>query len=83
MARIFLKPATKDLKVPMPENGRFLPVDGAAVEQTQYWTRRMLDGDAVLTEAPAPKRKGSPAPEVEAVEKPAAHGKHKKDKKDK
>jgi hypothetical protein len=49
---MFVKPTHPDLLVanpdalaPMP---RHLPTDGAEVPDTQYWRRRIADGDVIL-----------------------------------
>jgi hypothetical protein len=48
---MYLKP--KDgLNVPDPARGDYLPAEGRQVEPTQYWQRRLNDGD--VTEASAP-----------------------------
>lgn len=52
MERIFVKPATPDLKVRKPVNG-YLLADGEMVNAESYWLRRMADGDVVGAEAPA------------------------------
>lgn len=53
---MFVKPASPDLKVanpqavaPMP---RHLPATGAEVPDTEYWRRRLADGDVVVARAP-------------------------------
>jgi hypothetical protein len=56
---MFVKPAP-GLLVPNPEAGkvlpRFLPMDGAEVPDTEYWRRRIADGD-VIASAAAPEKK--------------------------
>jgi hypothetical protein len=55
---MFVKPATPDLLVANPEARppmpRHLPAEGAEVPDTQYWRRRIADGDVIL--APAPEQ---------------------------
>ncbi|AOY00102.1 DUF2635 domain-containing protein [Jeongeupia sp. USM3] len=41
----------KGLQVPDPERGGFLAAEGREVEQTQYWLRRLNDGDVTLASA--------------------------------
>jgi hypothetical protein len=48
---MYLKPAP-GAQVPDPERGDLLPPDGREVQFTQYWQRRINDGD--VTEDPAP-----------------------------
>ncbi|MBI9079191.1 MAG: DUF2635 domain-containing protein [Pseudodesulfovibrio sp.] len=48
---MFVKPK-KDLKVRDPQTGRHLPSEGAGVEQTSYWLRRIKAGDVEKTKAP-------------------------------
>lgn len=43
---MFVKPAA-GLAVPDPERGDTLPPEGRNVEPTQYWQRRIADGDVV------------------------------------
>ena len=38
---------TAGRKVPDPDRGDTLPPEGREVEPTQYWQRRVLDGDVV------------------------------------
>ena len=53
---MFVKPAHPDLLVANPEAlppmPRHLPVEGAEVPDTQYWRRRIADGDVILAPAP-------------------------------
>jgi hypothetical protein len=58
---MFVKPATPDLLVanpdavaPMP---RHLPAEGAEVPDTQYWRRRIADGDVILQAQEEPTTK--------------------------
>ena len=50
----FIKPAREGLLVryPAPIRNRFLPAEGAEVPWTQYWMRRVADGDCVVTKPP-------------------------------
>lgn len=43
---MYIKP-TAGVQVPDPYNGGYLPPEGRVVEPTQYWLRRIADGDAV------------------------------------
>jgi hypothetical protein len=58
---MFVKPATPDLLVANPEAlppmPRHLPAEGAEVPDTQYWRRRIADGDVVLAQ-PSKRRTG-------------------------
>jgi hypothetical protein len=62
---MFVKPAHPDLLVANPEAlppmPRHLPVEGAEVPDTQYWRRRIADGDVTLAPAPEPQTKRSSA----------------------
>ena len=53
---MFVKPATPDLKVGNPEARppmpRHLPATGAEVPDTEYWRRRLADGDVVTARPP-------------------------------
>lgn len=55
----FLKPATPELVVRDPANGRALPADGAEVELNTYWVRRLRDGDVVEGTQPKASRKAA------------------------
>ena len=50
---MFVKPATPDLLVANPEAlapmPRYLAPEGADVPDTEYWRRRIADGDVVLS----------------------------------
>lgn len=46
---------TEGRQVPDPARGDTLPPEGREVEPTQYWQRRVIDGDVV--EASPEKRK--------------------------
>lgn len=43
---MFLQPID-GRRVPDPDRGDTLPPEGRKVEPTQYWQRRLLDGDVV------------------------------------
>lgn len=43
---MFVKP-TPGTRVPDPDRGDVLPPEGRTVEPTQYWQRRINDGDCV------------------------------------
>jgi hypothetical protein len=62
---MFVKPAHPDLLVANPEAlppmPRHLPAEGAEVPDTQYWRRRIADGDVTLAPAPEPQTKRSSA----------------------
>lgn len=56
--KMFIKPSSEDLLVRDPET--FLPLDkdGEEKPRTQFWNRRLRDGDVVLTQKPKkPKEK--------------------------
>lgn len=59
MERIFVKPASPDLKVRKPVNG-YLAAQGEEVNAEGYWLRRIADGDVVEATPPAEAQ----APEV-------------------
>lgn len=46
---MFVKPV-EGRKVPDPQRGDTLPAEGREVEPTQYWQRRVADGDVVEAE---------------------------------
>lgn len=53
---MFLRPASPDLIVPMPErNGARLPEQGQEVPNTPYWHRRLREGSVIEGKAPAEK----------------------------
>lgn len=57
---MFVKPARPELLVANPEAlaplPRHLPAAGAEVPDTEYWRRRLADGDVVAAKPPrAPK----------------------------
>lgn len=47
--KIKVKPK-EGLKVVMPDTSRDLPKEGAVVESSTYWHRRLADGDVTLVE---------------------------------
>lgn len=49
---MYLKP-NAGLNVPDPARGDSLPAEGRKVELTQYWQRRLNDGDVSEAAAPA------------------------------
>lgn len=51
MERIFVKPATPELKVRKPVNGHLAP-EGEMVNPESYWLRRIADGDVVQLDPP-------------------------------
>jgi hypothetical protein len=58
---VWLKPAD-GLAVVDPETGKNLPPEGALVENSKYWRRRLKDGDVLEAAAPvssAPVKKSS------------------------
>ena len=44
MPQRFIKPAQAGLVVRRPESGKLLPEDGASVEWSAHWQRRLDDG---------------------------------------
>jgi len=62
---MFVKPAHPDLLVANPEAiapmPRHLPAEGAEVPDTEYWRRRIADGDVILVPAAEPQTKRSSA----------------------
>ena len=46
---MFVKPV-EGRHVPDPQRGDTLPAEGREVEPTQYWQRRVADGDVVEAE---------------------------------
>lgn len=59
MKQIYLKP-TKGLRVPDPATGEALPIEGARVSPSAYWTRRLAEAD-VVTATPPKTQKGPKA----------------------
>lgn len=58
--RIFVQPKSPELKIKDPSNGRFLPVEGAEVNLTSFWVRRMNAGDVVEVRRAPPKPESKP-----------------------
>lgn len=54
---MFVKP-TPGLSVPDPARGDTVPPEGREVEPTQYWQRRIADGDVVEATAETPPASG-------------------------
>jgi hypothetical protein len=48
---MYVKP-TQDRLVPDPVRGDSLSLPGRSIEFTQYWQRRLKDGDVVTANAP-------------------------------
>jgi hypothetical protein len=48
---MFVKPAA-GLMVPDPERQNCLPADGDDVPDTEYWRRRLSDGDVIAAKTP-------------------------------
>jgi hypothetical protein len=54
MSKIYIKPATPGSKVHLEGKAReFLPEEGAEVERSVYWVRRINDGSVVEGKRPA------------------------------
>ncbi|HVL75311.1 MAG TPA: DUF2635 domain-containing protein [Noviherbaspirillum sp.] len=53
-----IKPAP-GRQVPDPERGGYLSAEGRTVEPTQYWLRRLFDGDVIEVQPSAKVRKGA------------------------
>ncbi len=55
---LFIRPTSKDIQVPIPPPGEgVLPEEGAEVEKSTYWLRRLRDGDVVKA---TPKKQAKP-----------------------
>lgn len=72
---MFLKPTSPLVNVPDPAQqgtpGYWLPAAGREVEQSMYWSRRLIDGDVVeaappAAETPANAPAAAPAPATAA-----------------
>lgn len=48
MTKVKVKPSKPGVLVRDPKNMRFLPADGAEVEMSSYWDRRIRSGDVVV-----------------------------------
>ena len=57
MKKIFIRPAI-DRKVRDPLSGSHIPEAGLEVEESSYWTRRILDGDVVVGRQVSEQPKG-------------------------
>ena len=57
MNKIFIRPAI-DLKIRDPLSGSHIPEAGLEVEESSYWTRRILDGDVVVGRQVSEQPKG-------------------------
>lgn len=68
MDRIFIKPATLEMKVRKPVNGH-LAAEGEEVNAEGYWLRRIADGDVIVS---VPAGQG---PDPEATKAQAAPAK--------
>ena len=65
--RIYVKPADPEQIVREPDMGLILPPEGAWVERTHFWIRRLADGSVVEAKPPAKTaRKSSRAAPAEA-----------------
>lgn len=49
---MYIKPVS-DYLVPDPDLGDTLPAEGRLVEATQYWLRRLLQGDVQQVDPPS------------------------------
>lgn len=52
---MYVKPS-EGRQVPDPDRGDALPPEGREVVPTQYWQRRLADGDVIESTAPAEPR---------------------------
>jgi hypothetical protein len=54
--KVLLKPANPDRDVPDPATRKAMPAQGVKVGKplSQYWLRRLRDGDVVMAELPTP-----------------------------
>ncbi len=64
---MFVKPKS-GLKVRDPQTRAFLPEAGAEAPQSLYWTRRVRDGDVVVS-SPQPAPAPAPMPAVQEARK--------------
>lgn len=71
---MYVKPVPGRI-VPDPEMGGYLLPEGREVAKTQYWMRRVRDGDVVVISpppaAPAPAPAPTPVPEPAPAPAPA------------
>ena len=70
MPKIFVKPSNADFKIKDPETGLVLPAEGAEVADSQFWLRRVRNGDVTMGE-PA-KLEMKVEPETVAPKEPAS-----------
>ena len=61
MEKFYVKPAAADLLVHDPVSGEKLPANGAFKPRSQYWLRRLAQGEIVET-TPPPERAPAKAP---------------------
>lgn len=66
MSRLYLKPGFPGAVVRDEHTKRPLPEDGAWVNDTPYWRRRMACGDAALAESTAVPARSAPADKEES-----------------
>jgi hypothetical protein len=59
MSKIRIRPTSEGLLVPIIGGG-YLPAEGAEVERTNYWNRRLNDGDVELIDKPSRRRTSAP-----------------------
>lgn len=78
---MFIKPATRavldpdrrePLLVPDPERGDYLPKEGREVTPSDYWTRRVLDGDVKEATPPAQPPAEAAVPQTQTDARPPA-----------
>jgi len=50
--KIYVRPAER-LQVRYPRTGEVLPAEGAFVEPSTWWLRRLIDKDVVVADPPA------------------------------
>jgi len=53
ITRIKIRPVVPGAVIRDPESRRVLPEEGAEVEETSFWTRRLLAGEVVVMQPPA------------------------------
>jgi hypothetical protein len=69
---VFVRPLT-DPAVRAPADGQRLPAEGRHVEWSEYWARRVQDGDVELTDPPA-EEPAAPAPAAKTSSQSAGDG---------
>ncbi len=57
---LFVKPVNGLLVRDPDASYEPLPVDGKLVPNNQYWQRRLMFGEVILSDAPEPSTKNSP-----------------------